>query len=89
MVVFMDFELFMERYGYKLLLGLMALVVIVVVGIPILGYIYFLRRYSWEIGGLMLIIVVVYAFSVRRKVMDAYAQAHGKYFYDDKWYKRR
>jgi len=66
----------------------MALAIIVVVGIPILGYLYFLWRYSWEIGELMLIIVLAYAFAVRRKVMDAYAQAHGKYFYDDKWYRR-
>ena len=84
----MDFDLFMERYGYKVLLAVFVGVALIVVGIPIVGFILSVRTMGY-VGGAMLIAVLVYALVVNRRVMDSYAEAQGKYFYDPKYGKKR
>jgi len=85
----MDFALFMERYGYKLLLGIMAAVIIGLFAVPIIGLVKVIKLYGPEIGLLIIITSAIYGFTVWRRHANAYGQAQGKYFYDDKWYKRR
>ncbi|GEM_PF-712757 len=85
----MDFDLFMERYGYKILLGIIAVVIISLLAIPILGIAELIRMYGLEIGLITIIVSAVYGFTVWRRFNEARAEALGKYFYDDKWYKRR
>ena len=85
----MDFALFMERYGYKLLLGIMAAVIIGLFAVPVLGIMKLIKTYSLEIGLMFIIVAATYGFTVWRRYSEAYAKAHGKYFYDDKWYKKR
>ncbi|ACS90835.1 hypothetical protein TSIB_1784 [Thermococcus sibiricus MM 739] len=85
----MDFALFMERYGYKILLGIMAAVIIGLFAIPALGIATLIKTYGLGIGLVFLIVAAAYGFTVWRRSAEAYAKAHGKYFYDDKWYKRK
>jgi len=85
----MDFTLFMERYGYKILLGIMVVVIIGLFAIPVLGIATLIKTYGLEVGFIFLIVTAVYGFTVWRRSAEAYAKAHGKYFYDDKWYKRK
>ncbi len=85
----MDFALFMERYGYKLLLGIMAAVIIGLFAVPIIGLVKVIKLYGPEIGLLIIITSAIYGFTVWRRHANAYGQAQGKYFYDNKWYKRR
>ncbi|WP_258085018.1 hypothetical protein [Thermococcus thermotolerans] len=80
----MDFDLFMERYGYKILFGIFGLALIVIFGVLAFSVYTVLRLFGLLAGGLLLLFVVVYAFTVKRRVMDAQAQAHAKYFYDDR-----
>ncbi|ASJ06516.1 hypothetical protein [Thermococcus pacificus] len=84
----MDFDLFMERYGYKMLFGLFGLVLLVIFGI--LGlYVYaVVRLFGLFVGGLLLVLALVYAFTTGRKLLDARAEAHAKYFYDSRQGKR-
>lgn len=85
----MDFDLFMEKYGYKILLGIVAVVIIGLFAIPALGIARLIRTYGLEVGLMFLIVAAAYGFIVWRRSAEAYAEAHGKYFYDDKWYKRK
>ncbi|MCD6143310.1 hypothetical protein [Thermococcus sp.] len=85
----MDFDLFMEKYGYKILLGIVAAVIIGLFAIPALGIARLIRTYGLEVGLMFLIVAAAYGFIVWRRSAEAYAKAHGKYFYDDKWYKKR
>jgi len=84
-----DFDLFMEKYGYKILLGIVAVVIIGLFAIPALGIARLIRTYGLEVGLMFLIVAAAYGFIVWRRSSEAYAEAHGKYFYDDKWYKRK
>ncbi|NJE26211.1 hypothetical protein E3E22_06175 [Thermococcus sp. MV5] len=85
----MDLDLFMEKYGFKILLGIMALVILGLFVVPLLGMVELIKRFGLEIGLFMIIIAALYGFIVWRRTSEAYAEAHGKYFYDDKWYKRK
>lgn len=84
----MDFSLFMERYGYKILLGLFALI--------LLGFFAFLGLWVYSMfkffGGIAAVVILgyaLYAFLVQRRILDATAEAHGKYFYDPNYGKKR
>ncbi len=46
----MDFDLFMEKYGYKILLGIVAAVIIGLFAIPALGIARLIRTYGLEVG---------------------------------------
>lgn len=80
----MDFDLFMERYGYKILFGLFGLVLLTIFGVLGLYAYAVLRLFGLFAGGLLLILALVYAFTAGRRVLDAQAEAHAKYFYDDR-----
>ncbi|ASJ14672.1 hypothetical protein A3L10_05815 [Thermococcus radiotolerans] len=82
----MDFDLFMERYGYKILLGIFGMIILgmfAIIGI----WVYAALKYLGLLfGGLILMLVVVRSL-VNKRVLDAQAQVFSKYFYDDR--KRR
>jgi len=77
----MDFDLFMERYGYKILLGIIAAVIIIVVGVPIVGFVYALLKFSDAPTTLMILVTFTLigyiTFRAYGRVFDAYA----KYWY--------
>ncbi|WP_370520111.1 hypothetical protein [Thermococcus sp. LS1] len=80
----MDFDLFMERYGYKILFGIFGVVLLVIIG-TLLASFYLLFRYlGYFAASLVIVFLFAYAFTVKRRVIDAQAQAHAKYFYDDR-----
>ncbi|NJE42763.1 hypothetical protein E3E32_06015 [Thermococcus sp. GR6] len=80
----MDFYLFMERYGYKILFGIFGLVLLAIFGtLGLYAYAVF-KLFDFFAGGLLLLFVIVYAFTAGRRVLDAQAKAHAKYFYDDR-----
>ena len=84
----MDFALFMERYGYKILLGIFAAVVIGI--IAFIGFwAYTLLKMFGTVGLIVILGYALYAFLVQRRVLDAQAKAHGKYFYDPNYGKKR
>ncbi|WP_342667077.1 hypothetical protein [Thermococcus celericrescens] len=83
-MVVVDFDLFMERYGYKILFGIFGIVLLTILGVLAFSAYSILRLYGLFAGGLFLLLLVVYALTVKRRVMDAQAQAHAKYFYDDR-----
>lgn len=84
----MDFSLFMERYGYKILLGLFAL--ILVGFFAFLGlWVYAMFKFLGAIAAVVILGYVIYAFIVQRRILDAQAEAHGKYFYDPNYGKKR
>ncbi|ASJ11763.1 MULTISPECIES: hypothetical protein [Thermococcus] len=80
----MDFDLFMERYGYKILFGIFGLVLLMILGVLAFSVYAVLKLFGLFAGGLLLLFGILYAFTVKRRVMDAQAQAHAKYFYDDR-----
>ncbi|AAL80799.1 hypothetical protein PFDSM3638_03380 [Pyrococcus furiosus DSM 3638] len=82
----MDFALFMEKYGYKILGLLLVIIVIVVLAFPFLGLLKFLRE-NWEVAGVLILLILITSF-FRRKYYQAYGEALGRYFYDDKFGKR-
>ncbi|EEB73299.1 hypothetical protein [Thermococcus sp. AM4] len=84
----MDFALFMERYGYKILLGVFA---IILIGFfAVLGFwIYAMFKVFGSIAAIAIVGYFIYAFVVKRRVLDAQAEAHGKYFYDPNYGKKR
>ncbi|WP_456321455.1 hypothetical protein [Palaeococcus sp. (in: euryarchaeotes)] len=82
----MDFSLFMERYGYKILLAVMSALVIIFIAVPIMGIAVTAKKFGLTFGAFLLIIALVSSLFFRR-TSEAYAQAHGKYFYDNR--KRR
>ncbi|AEH24476.1 hypothetical protein [Pyrococcus yayanosii] len=82
----MDFALFMERYGYKLLALLFVALIVVVVGFPIYVLWHFIRDSPELALGLMVFILVTAAF--RRKLWQSYGEAMGKYFYDKNFGKK-
>ncbi|ASJ03967.1 hypothetical protein [Thermococcus barossii] len=79
----MDFDLFMERYGYKILLALFGLVVAGMFAIIGIWAYVALKYLSLLFGGLVLMLVVIRSL-VSRRVLDAQAQVFSKYFYDDR-----
>ncbi|AIF69403.1 hypothetical protein PAP_04960 [Palaeococcus pacificus DY20341] len=85
----MDFALFMERYGYKIILGIFALIFLGFIAIPLISFAWVFKQFGLYIGGIVIVIILMQAFLVKRRALDSYAKAHAKYFYDDKWYKRR
>ncbi len=80
----MDFALFMERYGYKLLLAIGALVVLAIFGTFVAAILAMIKVYGLYIGGIILAGAAFYAFTVSRRSSQAYADAMSKYFYDPK-----
>lgn len=83
----MDFALFMERCGYKILLGIFATVLIGF--FAILGFwTYAMFKLLGALAGIMILGYFVYAFLVQRRVLDAQAEAHGKYFYNPNYGKK-
>ncbi|WP_363316518.1 hypothetical protein [Thermococcus sp.] len=83
-MVRVDFDLFMERYGYKILFGIFGLVLLAILGM--FGfYVYaVIRLFGLFAGGLLLLLALVHAFTAGRRVLDAQAKVHAKYFYDDR-----
>ncbi|NJE86042.1 hypothetical protein E3E23_09440 [Thermococcus sp. CX2] len=80
----MDFDLFMERYGYKILFALFGLVLLAIFGtLGLYAYTVF-KLFGFFAGGLLLLLGIVYAFTAGRRILDAQAKAHAKYFYDDR-----
>jgi predicted lipid-binding transport protein (Tim44 family) len=78
----MDFDLFMERYGYKILLVLGALVVLAIFGTFVAGILAMMKVYGLYVGLAILVGAAVYAFTATRRSSQAYAEAMSKYFYD-------
>ena len=79
----MDFALFMERYGYRILLGIFALIMIGF--FAFLGFwVYSMFKLFGALAGIMILGYFLYAFLVQRRILDAQAEAHAKYFYDDR-----
>ncbi|AFK22353.1 hypothetical protein [Pyrococcus sp. ST04] len=78
----MDFDLFMERYGYKLLGVMVAILIILVIGFPlsILGKWFLENPY---IAPIFVVLIFIQAF-FKRKQLTAYGEAMSKYFYYDK-----
>ncbi len=83
----MDFALFMERYGYKILLGIFAAVIIVFLSLIGL-WAYALFKMFGAVALAIILGYAIYAFVVQRRVLNAYGEAHGKYFYDPKYGKK-
>ncbi|MFA4719756.1 hypothetical protein [Pyrococcus kukulkanii] len=82
----MDFDLFMEKYGYKLLgLGIVILIA-VVLGFPLYALWRFIKEYPEMTLTILIIIIITSVFL--RGYFKAYGEAMGKYFYDDKFGKR-
>ncbi|WP_342764654.1 hypothetical protein [Thermococcus sp. Bubb.Bath] len=79
-----DFALFMERYGYKILLAIGALVVLAIFGTFVAGILAMMKIYGVIIGAIILVGAAFYAFTVTRRSSQAYADAMSKYFYDPK-----
>ncbi|AIU69716.1 membrane protein [Thermococcus eurythermalis] len=84
----MDFALFMERYGYKILFAIFGGIVLLIFGVVLLSVYSFLKLYGLLLGGLLLISIAVYAFFAKRRYLNAYGEALGKYFYDPKYGKK-
>jgi len=87
-VVPMDFALFMERYGYKILFAIFGAIILVIFGVVALSVYSVLKLYGLIFGAMILLSVAVYAFFVQRRALNAYGEAHGKYFYDPKYGKK-
>lgn len=83
----MDFDLFMERYGYKILFLIFAVFIVALLGILGLAVYSMLKLFGY-FGAIALVMYVTYAFLVKRRVLDAQAEAYGKYFYDSRQGKR-
>ena len=83
----MDFALFMERYGYKIILGIFVLIFLGFIAIPLIGFAWVFKQFGLYIGGIVVVFILVQAFFVNRRILDSYGKAHSKYFYDDR--KRR
>ena len=84
MVVWVDFDLFMERYGYKILFGIFGLVFLALLGVLLASFYLLFKFLGYFLAGAIIITLLAYAFTAKRRVLDAYAQAHAKYFYDDR-----
>ncbi|NJE05882.1 hypothetical protein E3E36_06940 [Thermococcus sp. M36] len=80
----MDFDLFMERYGYKILFGIFGAVFLVIIGTLLASFYLMFRFLGYFAAAILIVFLFAYAFTVKRRVMDAQAQAHAKYFYDDR-----
>ncbi|AEC52771.1 hypothetical protein PNA2_1856 [Pyrococcus sp. NA2] len=87
----MDFELFMEKYGYKILGTILALTIGGIFVYLFWGLIKTLRFTYGEIG-LMFVVTLIVLVLIRmlftRKYYEAYGNAMARYFYDDKFGKR-
>lgn len=79
----MDFSLFMERHGYKILLAVMSAIVIAFIAIPIIGIAVTAKKFGLTFGAFLLIIAIISSLFFRR-TSEAYAEAQGKYFYDNR-----
>ncbi|WP_048146712.1 hypothetical protein [Pyrococcus abyssi] len=79
----MDFALFMEKYGYKILLALVFLVVFGIFGVTIFGLIKATKTYGVAFGVLLLVLIFV-RMLVNRRYYEAYGEAMAKYFYDNR-----
>nr|WP_148883743.1 hypothetical protein [Thermococcus aciditolerans]QEK15874.1 hypothetical protein FPV09_06740 [Thermococcus aciditolerans] len=82
----MDFDLFMERYGYKILLGIFGMIILGMFAIIGIWAYVALKYLGLFFGGLVVALVAVRSL-VNRRILDAQAKVFSKYFYDDR--KRR
>ena len=85
-MVGVDFDLFMERYGYKILLGIFGMIILGMFAIIVIWAYVALKYLGLLFGGLILMLVAVRSL-VNKRVLDAQARVFSKYFYDDR--KRR
>ncbi|AEK72931.1 membrane protein, conserved [Thermococcus sp. 4557] len=82
----MDFDLFMERYGYKILLGIFGMIILGMFAIIVIWAYVALKYLGLFFGGLIVALVAVRSL-VNKRILDAQARVFSKYFYDDR--KRR
>ncbi len=76
-----DFNLLLERYGYKMLFMVFGVILLVILGALAL-YIYAVfKLYGILAGGVLLVAILVYALTRGRKVLDTEAQASVKYLH--------
>ncbi|WP_342781698.1 hypothetical protein [Thermococcus aciditolerans] len=85
-MVVVDFDLFMERYGYKILLGIFGMIILGMFAIIGIWAYVALKYLGLFFGGLVVALVAVRSL-VNRRILDAQAKVFSKYFYDDR--KRR
>ncbi|WP_238515827.1 hypothetical protein [Thermococcus sp. 4557] len=81
-----DFDLFMERYGYKILLGIFGMIILGMFAIIVIWAYVALKYLGLFFGGLIVALVAVRSL-VNKRILDAQARVFSKYFYDDR--KRR
>lgn len=77
----MDFSLFMERYGFKILLILMVLIALAPIFLWVSGLLYSGMKYGltlkdWVLIGIFLLIMS----AVAGKLLTAYGKAHAYYW---------
>ncbi|NJE30492.1 hypothetical protein E3E38_05440 [Thermococcus sp. 18S1] len=82
----MDFDLFMERYGYKILLGIFGMIILSMFAIIVIWAYVALKYLGLFFGGLIVALVAVRSL-VNKRILDSQARVFSKYFYDDR--KRR
>lgn len=76
-----DFNLLLERYGYKMLFMVFGVILLVILGALAL-YIYAVfKLYGILAGGVLLVAILVYTLTRGRKVLDTEAQASVKYLH--------
>ncbi|WP_346765148.1 hypothetical protein [Thermococcus sp. 18S1] len=81
-----DFDLFMERYGYKILLGIFGMIILSMFAIIVIWAYVALKYLGLFFGGLIVALVAVRSL-VNKRILDSQARVFSKYFYDDR--KRR
>ncbi len=76
-----DFNLLLERYGYKMLFMVFGVILLVILGALAL-YIYAVfKLYGILAGGVLLVAILVYTLTRGRKVLDTEAQTSVKYLH--------
>ena len=84
----MDFELFMERYGYTILFGIFIAIVAAIFGIVLL-WVYSMFKILGIAAIAMIGGYLIFSYFIKRRYLDAHGEALGKYFYDPKYGKKR
>ncbi|WP_370519563.1 hypothetical protein [Thermococcus sp. JdF3] len=82
-MVRVDFDLFMERYGYKILLAIFGMIVAGIFAIIGIWAYVALKYLGLLFGGLIIALVAVRSL-MNRRILDAQARVFSKYFYDDR-----
>nr|WP_206204238.1 hypothetical protein [Thermococcus sp. 18S1] len=76
----------MERYGYKILLGIFGMIILSMFAIIVIWAYVALKYLGLFFGGLIVALVAVRSL-VNKRILDSQARVFSKYFYDDR--KRR